>query len=75
MEDPPRLVVLFQKAKYSGEQHQIVPELPAVAGVRVQEQAGYTRFVFDFAGWSVPEHTVVKGDSSAEIFFSVDGGR
>jgi Tfp pilus assembly protein PilZ len=72
LEDPPRLVVLFQKTKYSGEQYQIEPELPAVAGVRVQEQVGYTRFIFDFAGWTIPEHTVVKGDNSAQIFFSMD---
>jgi len=75
MEDPPRLVVLFQKTSYSGEQLQIVPKLPAVAGVRVQEQAGYTRFIFDFAGWTIPEHTVVTSESSAEIFFSAEAGR
>jgi hypothetical protein len=72
MEDPPRLVVLFQKTAYTGKQFQIVPELPVIAGVRVQEQSGYTRFIFDFAGWAIPEHTVVKGEDSAQIFFSMD---
>ena len=75
LEDPPRLVVLFQKTRYTGEQHLIEPELPAIAGVRVQEQVGYTRFIFDFAGWTIPEHTVVKGDNSAQIFFSADGAK
>ena len=72
LEDPPRLVVLFQKAGYSGEQREFIPDLPSVAGVRVLEQLGYTRFIFDFAGWTIPEHTVIKSNDSAQIFFSTD---
>jgi Tfp pilus assembly protein PilZ len=72
LEDPPRLVILFQKAGYSGEQREFIPDLPSVAGVRVLEQLGYTRFIFDFAGWTIPEHTVIKADDSAQIFFSTD---
>ena len=69
LEDPPRLMVLFQKTTYSGEELQIEPEIPSVAGVRVQDQLGYTRFIFDFAGWTIPEHTVVKGEDSVQVFF------
>jgi len=72
LEDPPRLVVLFRRTAYTGEAHELLPEAPEIAGVLVQEQMGYTRFTFEFAGESVPEHTVVKGDASVQIFFSMD---
>ena len=65
-------MVLFQKTTYTGEQHQIEPQVPSIAGVRVQDQLGYTRFTFDFTGWTIPEHTVIKGADSAQIVFSMD---
>ena len=72
LDDPPRLVVLFQKTTYTGEQHRIEPQVPSIAGVRVQDQLGYTRFTFDFTGWTIPEHTVIKGADNAQIVFSMD---
>jgi len=75
LEDPPRLVVLFRKTAYTGEIREMVPEAPDIAGVLVQEQMSYTRFTFEFAGWTVPGHTVVKGDASAQIFFSMDSAK
>lgn len=72
LDDPPRLVVLFQKTTYTGEQHRIEPQVPSMADVLVQDQLGYTRFTFNFTGWTIPEHTVIKGADSAQIVFSMD---
>jgi hypothetical protein len=72
LDDPPSLVVLFRKTTYTGGKNPIQPRIPVVAGVHVQDQLGYTRFTIDFAGWTIPGHTIVKSESSAEIFFSMD---
>lgn len=70
LKDPPRLVVDFKKATYTGPGHTLDAEPPFVKQVRVGEQPDFTRYVLDFEGATVPKHTLTEHPDGVTVVFA-----
>jgi len=70
LKDPPRLVIDFKKAAYTGPGHTLDAEPPFVKQVRVGEQPDFTRYVLDFEGAAVPRHKLTEHPDGVTVVFT-----